>query len=339
MKRILFVITMAAAGVVASATPSQAQCTPTGYIRDGRNLTAALVNPRMTVSGDVDATGCDIGVYYGPNRTGQVNEASIHDADYYGVVNNGGNVRITDSTIYDISSVTSPNAQQSVGIYFVKDSESTGEIRGNVLWNYQKGGIVVNGTRGRVLIFDNTVIGQGPVGYVVQNGIQVGYDSDADVTGNLVVDHSYNGPNNESAAGFLVAGGDCYLGPLAREVRVTNNVGVNNDVGVYLANLDAGCEPPDTPTRNVASHNILRNNQVNNSDQAGIRVEGNRDVIENNRICGAGYTPPGGVAIDTTMAIRPTVRRNRSCRAEGPVTGQSGGATFARVLGQASPVQ
>ena len=41
-----------------------AACTQTGFVRDGINLTAALINPTGTVSGDVDATGCNIGIYY-----------------------------------------------------------------------------------------------------------------------------------------------------------------------------------------------------------------------------------------------------------------------------------
>lgn len=43
-------------------------CTVTGFVRDGINLTAAQINP-ATVSGDVDATGCNIGVYYSAMRT------------------------------------------------------------------------------------------------------------------------------------------------------------------------------------------------------------------------------------------------------------------------------
>ena len=51
------------AGAAAAAT-----CTTTGMVRDNIDLTAALKNPTAPVTGEVDATGCDIGVYYGPGR-------------------------------------------------------------------------------------------------------------------------------------------------------------------------------------------------------------------------------------------------------------------------------
>ncbi len=40
-------------------------CMPTGFVRDGVDLTAARIGGDVT--GPVDATGCNIGVYYGPD--------------------------------------------------------------------------------------------------------------------------------------------------------------------------------------------------------------------------------------------------------------------------------
>ena len=59
-------------------------CTPTGLMRDGINLRAAKINPTGTVSGEVNATGCNIGVYY-DRGTGTVANANIHGANYFGV--------------------------------------------------------------------------------------------------------------------------------------------------------------------------------------------------------------------------------------------------------------
>src|SRR5689334_11458542 len=70
-----------------------ATCTPTGFFRDSINMTAALINPG-NVTGNVDATGCNIGVYYGPGASGRVNGANIYGANYFGVVNNGAAVNI-----------------------------------------------------------------------------------------------------------------------------------------------------------------------------------------------------------------------------------------------------
>ena len=55
----------------------------TGLVRDRLNLTAAEVNLSGTVTGTVDASGCNIGVYYGPGHTGAVS-AEVKNANYFG---------------------------------------------------------------------------------------------------------------------------------------------------------------------------------------------------------------------------------------------------------------
>ncbi len=66
------------AGLVASmagAAAASTTCTPTGFVRDGINLTAAQIGGN--VSGPLDATGCNIGVYYAPGTSGSVSGADI----------------------------------------------------------------------------------------------------------------------------------------------------------------------------------------------------------------------------------------------------------------------
>ena len=58
-----------------SMSSSTLACVPTGLMRDGINLTAALVSPASTVTGTVNATGCNIGVYYAPGTSGSVSAA------------------------------------------------------------------------------------------------------------------------------------------------------------------------------------------------------------------------------------------------------------------------
>src|ERR1043166_4749258 len=119
-----------------------AVCTPTGFVRDSINLTAALINPG-DVTGDVDATGCNIGIYY--NQNGRVRNANVHGANYFGIVNNGANVEVANSTISDIGEKPFNGTQHGVAIYFAFNSAAKGNIHNNYIWNYQKGGIVVNG--------------------------------------------------------------------------------------------------------------------------------------------------------------------------------------------------
>ena len=326
-------ISLPALLVLAMAVPhALAACTPTGYVKDSINLTAALINPHGFVSGDVDATGCNIGIYYGPGSYGVVSGASVHGSNYYGIVNNGAFVTVQNSTVYDIGETPLNGDQHGVGIYWAYQSNAHGDITGNVIWNYQKGGIVVNGPVATSNISNNTVIGQGPVNYIAQNGIQVGYGAQSNVTGNLVTGNSYTGPNEASSGGVILVGGDCYTGPTETNVVIGQNILVGNDVGAFLSNLDVNCNPVSTPTRDVVIGNTIRDNAVSNTTgdgptqgyQAGVSDQGNGDQILANSICGIGYTSVSPTAalftIDVTATNNAVVKGNTACSATGPVT-------------------
>lgn len=303
-----------------------ATCTATGFIRDSIDLTAALINPPNTVSGDVDATGCNIGVYYAPGAHGNVNQANIHGANYYGVVNNGAEVNVVNSTISDIGESPLNGDQHGVAIYFAFGSNARGNIQGNYIWNYQKGGIVVNGPTAVANIQQNTVIGQGPVNYIAQNGIQAGYGATTAIVQNFVYGNSYTGSGDTASGGIILVGGACYGGNPTIDTVVSQNVGIGNDIGIWFSNLDASCNALSTRTRDTAQNNTLDNNGVNNTTgngptqgyQAGIADQGDMDVIRNNIICGPGYTPPGTAAaalfaIDVTATNNPVVENNFDC--------------------------
>ena len=65
MLLVLVALAVTALASSANAAPSAA-CTPTGFVRDGIDLTAAKLGGNVT--GVVDAATCDIGVYYGPDH-------------------------------------------------------------------------------------------------------------------------------------------------------------------------------------------------------------------------------------------------------------------------------
>jgi hypothetical protein len=304
-----------------------AACTPTGFVRDSINLTAAMINPPGTVRGDVDATGCNIAIYYGPGAKGKVNLANVHGANYFGIVNNGADVDITNSAISDIGEKPFNGTQHGVAIYFNFQSAARGKIEGNYIWNYQKGGITVNGSSKEVNIERNTVTGLGPVNFIAQNGIQVGFGAKARVQQNYVTGNSYTGPGQTASGGVLLVGGPCYGGNLQTNTQVQSNIATGNDVGVWLSNLDASCNPPAAQTKNTAQANILLNNALNNTTgngptqgyQAGISDQGNGDIIQHNEICGLGYEPPGtattaAFAIDVTFTNNPKVKHNTFCQ-------------------------
>jgi hypothetical protein len=189
---------------------ASAACTPTGLMRDGLNLTAAEINPAVTVSGTVDASGCNIGVYYSPGHTGTVSGADISGANYYGVVANAANVNIANSQIHDIGETPFNGSQHGVDVLYTtinQDGTSTGSaasgtLSGSTITRYQKNGVVVSGSHVSVTVKNNTVTGAGPVNYIAQNGIEIASGASASVTGNTVSGNWYTGPTY-TACGLL----------------------------------------------------------------------------------------------------------------------------------------
>jgi parallel beta-helix repeat protein len=186
------VATMAVAAAP-GATLAAADCQLTGFYRDGMYLTAAQIGGPVT--GGLDATGCDIGVY----NPDSVTNADIHGARYFGVVANGGTLDVTNSVVHNIGNVPFDGTQHGVGIYF---TNASGTISGNTVDRYQKGGIVTR-DGGKVTISGNTVTGLGKVGFIAQNGIQVSFGTTARLFGNDVSGNWYT-PNKVTATGLLI---------------------------------------------------------------------------------------------------------------------------------------
>ncbi|HYL73036.1 MAG TPA: right-handed parallel beta-helix repeat-containing protein [Bryobacteraceae bacterium] len=305
-------------------------CTPTGFFKDSINLTAALINPAGTVSGDVDGTGCNIVVFY-DNGRGSIKNANVHGANYYGVVVDGDAMNVTvdisNSSIHDIGENPFNGTQHGVAVYYRSfgSGGATGKITGNTVSRYQKGGIVVNGDGSSANVQDNVVTGLGRVNFIAGNGIQVGYGANAQVMRNTVSGNAYTGPNFASSGGIIVVGGDFYGGSLTTGVQIVGNTLVNNDVGVFLSNLDATANAPSTATNVKAINNTITNDALTNLTgnismgyQAGVSDVGNNDKIINNTISGAGYAAPGSlltfatpVDADPSFTNRPKVHANK----------------------------
>jgi hypothetical protein len=170
-------------------------CAP---VPDGSGLTAARIGGDVT--GKVDASGCNIGAYFDAANPGSVDGANISGANYYGVLNNGDNVNVTDSTINGIGESPLNGAQHGNAIVY--ENGGTGEVSGNTVTHYQKNGITIRGTDTTASVLDNVVTGEGPIDYIAQNGIQISYGASALVKGNTVSGNWYTGPT-WTACGLL----------------------------------------------------------------------------------------------------------------------------------------
>jgi hypothetical protein len=320
MKRVLLA-TALVVGLGAALLPALAHaatCTQTGFMRDSINLTAAQIGGNVT--GSLDATTCNIGVYYDNTTSGNVTGADIFGANYYGVVVNGDvgavSVNVTGSAIHDIgeSPLTGQGSQHGTAIYYraLGTGTASGTISGNTVSSYQKNGVTINGSVS-AMITNNTVTGQGPVAWIAQNGIQLGYGAKATVTGNTVIGNAYTGPNGASSAGILVVGGEYFGTGLANTVglTITKNTLTGNDVGVWIFNADSAGNAPSTATNNAVKINKISDGAVTNTTgytptcgyQAGIADNGKKDLIVNNTIGGLGYTPVSGDCNGTPAAF------------------------------------
>jgi hypothetical protein len=172
---------------------SSTVCVPTGVVKDGMDLTAAQIGGDVT--GTLDATGCNIGVY-----NGSVHGGEIFGANYYGVLDDGIAKDVTNGTIHDIGEQPLNGSQHGVGVEYVNGA--TGTLSGTTITNYQKNGVVIDGAGTSVSALNNTVTGQGPVDYIAQNGIQVSGGATALVKGNTVSGNWYT-PKSFVACGLL----------------------------------------------------------------------------------------------------------------------------------------
>ena len=243
-------------------------------------------------------------------------------------MNDGGTVGINHSSVHDIGETPLNGTQHGNAIYFaVDDPGAAGSITHNHVWNYQKNGITDTSAGHRVAINHNVVNGEGPVDYIAQNGIEVGFGATATVTHNTVTGNSYTGANGASSGGILVVGGACFSRPASVGVRINHNTLRGNDVGVFLANLDSNCvhrwrPRPRTSSRTTRSGTPRSTTRPATAPpggyQAGVSVAGDLDSINHNGICGIGYKPvasppPFLFRIDASIAIDPRVSHNHGC--------------------------
>jgi hypothetical protein len=221
-------------------------CAPTPFIRDGRVLTAAVIGTTVPISRTVvDATGCDIGIYYAPGTTGSVDQSTVAGASYFGIVNHAAHVDVTGSSVSNIGDRPFNGSQHGNAIFYTTENQvidpvtgaitvvtlgsTSGNISGNQVSLYQKGGIVVRGLGSAADILGNEVKGLGPVDFIAQNGIQVSFGGSGVVRDNVVSGNDYTPPGTTSCGILLFQ---------AAGVKVQQNTYFDNETN--LCNFGKG---------------------------------------------------------------------------------------------------
>ena len=304
-------------------------CLATGALdRDGTPLTARLVNPSGTVGATIDATGCDVGVYF-DRGSGRVDGAEIFGARYFGVLVDGDvnavSVDVSDSSVHDIGEVPLTSGRHGEGVAYrsFNGGSASGTVSGNRVWAFQEAGLNVTGPGSTVVLTANRVIGPGPESVIEENGIQVIFGAHGTARANVISDLSFSGVGQAPSAGILVVGGPLYGKPYTVGAALVDNVITGSDTGIVVFEAEVNGRPSPLPTSTLIQGNVISNDALNNVSgsgqkgyQAGILDHANGDRIIGNRISGNGYDKAfcGGAAtctpIDVKHSIDPIVSGN-----------------------------
>jgi parallel beta-helix repeat protein len=188
-------------------------------------------------------------------------------------VDAGGSALITDNHITNIHDTPFGGCQNGIGIRIGRNADSTyasATIVHNLIDNYQKGGIVVDGQlasgapASHAEVAYNQVQGVGPTPAIAQNGIQVSRGAVANVHNNTVTGNAY-APQTVTSVGILL------FEDSSPDTQVSHNDVYANDEGIGLY----------TTTNTTISHNNAHDNLSGDGLFADTDTAGN--VISYNR--------------------------------------------------------
>ncbi|HTK76335.1 MAG TPA: right-handed parallel beta-helix repeat-containing protein [Gemmataceae bacterium] len=242
--------------------------------------------------------------------TGGVGTADLQ----FGVlVDHSGSATISYNHIINIQTNPLGTNQGAAAIQIGESSTGTpgvGNIIGNRIESYQKGGVVVIGAGSNADVIANTVRGVGPTTVIAQNGIQVSDGATGRVLYNTVSGNQFVSTTTEGV-GILVFS--------TANVRVEANTVTTSDEGILVDSSTGVSVQYNTSNKNTlngigvlgGSNNLVRFNTtlqnvfdgINLEDTTGNSVEGNT-AWNNGR---------DGVALEATV-IGNAVRRNSAFR-------------------------
>ena len=200
--------------LLANCTTTQTLRVPGGWTLDGNGFTITAIDPvgghfmgAVVRNDGASATVKNLTV----TASGLVDVCDGGDDRLRGILFDGAAGTITNNVVTGVrqglSGCQEGNAIEIRNAPFDKTgSDLLVSITGNTVSNYQKNGITANGSVAAT-ITGNAVTGDGPVTYIAQNGIQVGFGATAIVRNNSASGNNYT-PPSALACGFLIFQGD-----------------------------------------------------------------------------------------------------------------------------------
>jgi hypothetical protein len=194
-------------------------------------------------------------------------------------VDAGGSALITDNHITNIHDTPFSGCQNGLGVRVGRNFDMPGTVGSativhNLIDNYQKGGIVVDGLLAgppfsQAEVAYNQVQGVGPTPVIAQNGIQVSRGAVANVHNNTVSGNVYTVPGTISV-GILL------YDDSSPDTQVSHNEVFANDSGINLF-----ADGPYMTANTTISHNNAHDNLNGDGLDAGTQTANN--VISYNR--------------------------------------------------------
>lgn len=235
------------------------------------------------------------------------------DLEFGVLVDHSGSATISYNHIINIQTNPLGANQGAAAIQIGESSTGTpgvGNVFGNRIENYQKGGIVVIGAGSNADVTANTVRGIGPTTVVAQNGIQVSDGATGRVRYNTVSGNQFISTTTEGV-GILIFS--------TANVRVEANTVTTSDEGILVDSSTGVSVQYNTSNKNTlngigvlgGSNNLVRFNTtvqnvfdgINLEDTTGNTVDGN-SAFSNGR---------DGVALEAT-ATGNVITRNSGFR-------------------------
>lgn len=213
--------------LLADCTTTQTLLLPNGYTLNGAGFSITATDPvgghflgAVVKNGGATAHVTNVTI----TALGLANVCDGGDDRLRGILFDGAGGSITNTTVTGVrqglSGCQEGNAIEVRNAPFDKTgSDLAVSITNNTVSNYQKNGITANGSVAAT-ITGNLITGDGPVTYIAQNGLQVGFGATAVVNNNRVAGNNYT-PASFVACGFLIFQAD--------GIRASKNVFANNE--------------------------------------------------------------------------------------------------------------
>jgi len=200
----------------------------------------------------------------------------------YGVlVTANGSAEIRENHVTAIRSQPLNGVQVGVGIGVLSGE---GDIRMNVVDDYQKAGIVIDGASSTADVTQNLVTGVGSTNQIAQNGIQVSNGATANVRQNVVSKNIY-APGTVAASGILLSSAGAGTVVSQNEVFKNDvNIAVDFTSGATIERNDVRNATFEGITLFMSTNNRISQNDAENNGENGISLFDGSDnnVVEKN---------------------------------------------------------